>query len=480
MAGVNAAGGLIGGNSGAVHASYATGNVTVSDDTSCVGTSCPRGAGGLIGFAGDIGRVTSGSRVSNVQASYSTGMVSKMSGSSTYSLGGLAGIGERDASVPANNAVFTNSYWDNETSGQTLGVGSDDEDANGTIDGTETATAGVTGQTTTALKAPTGYTGIFADWNVTIPGVAARTGGPWDFGAATDYPVLRGLGAPPAFPAGTALLSVAEEGAANTQIGSPLTATATVGDALSYKLVGAGAVFFSIHPATGQLSTTTRLDYENPSDADRDNTYELMVQASDGMTVAFRTVAVSVTNVDDAGAVDLMPDPPVVGKSLTATLSDPDGGVTQSDLDLGMVTHPHRHVHDDQQREQRDLHARSGGCGTVPEGVRDLHRLPRLREDRRDDLGLRGGGQPAAEVLPQLGDARGRRERDHGNGGHGGGDRPRQRRHHLFRGRRRPYRRDGVQRGLQPRLHQRDDHGQVRRHHRLREQVHVRGRDHGH
>ena len=372
------AGGLIGGNSGAVHASYATGNVTVSDDTSCVGASCPRGAGGLIGFAGDTSRVTSGSRVSNVQASYSTGMVSKMSGSSTYSLGGLAGIGERDADVPANNAVFTNSYWDNETSGQTLGVGSDDADANGTIDGTETATAGVTGQTTSALKAPTGYTGIFANWNVTITGVTARTGGPWNFGAATDYPVLRGLGAPPAFPAGTALLSVAEEGAANTPIGFPLTATATVGDALSYKLVGAGAVFFSIDPATGQVSTTTRLDYENPSDADRDNTYassatytpvqedvgrylratvtyidsqsggksadmtsasavaanpppefsELMVQASDGMTVAFRTVAINVPNLDEAGAVDLPPGRPVVGKSLTATLSDPDGGVT--------------------------------------------------------------------------------------------------------------------------------------------------------
>ena len=158
--------------------------------------------------------------------------------------------------------------------------------------------------------------------------VTARTGGPWNFGAATDYPVLRGLGAPPAFPAGTALLAVAEEGAANTQIGSPLTATATVGDALSYKLVGAGAVFFSIDPATGQLSTKTRLDYENPMDADRDNTYELMVQARDGMTVAFRTVAVSVANVDEAGAVALRPDPPVVGKSLTATLSDPDGGVT--------------------------------------------------------------------------------------------------------------------------------------------------------
>ena len=283
-----------------VVATYATGNVTVSENPDCAlqGAVCPRQTGGLMGGADDVS-VT-------VRASYSTGSVS---GPSNQVGGGFAGGG----------GTFTNSYWDTQTSGQTLGVGSDDTDGNGAIDGTETATAGVTGQTTSALKTPTGYTGIFANWNVSVPEVVARTGGPWDFGAATDYPVLRGLGAPPAFPAGTATLSVAEEGAANTPIGSPLTATATVGDALSYKLVGAGAVFFSIDPATGQVSTTTRLDYENPMDADRDNTYEFMVQARDGMTVAFRTVAVSVTNVDDAGAVALTPnrprDRPMVGKA---------------------------------------------------------------------------------------------------------------------------------------------------------------------
>ena len=50
---------------------------------------------------------------------------------------------------------------------------------------------------------------------------------------------------------------------------------------------------------TGQLMTTTNLDYEKPADGDRDNTYEFMVQASDGMTVAFRSVSVSVSNAID-------------------------------------------------------------------------------------------------------------------------------------------------------------------------------------
>ena len=315
LTGFGPAGGLIGRNVGTVVATYATGNVTVSDMPPCTGTGCFKDAGGLIGLAGGPG---SGAVIlfSTVQASYSTGMVNKVSGSSTYSLGGLAGTGERDAGVPANNAVFTNSYWDTETSGETLGVASDDEDANGLIDGTETATAGVTGQTTTALNAPTDYTGIFAAWNVTIPMATARTGGPWDFGGPTDYPLLRGLGAPPSFPAGTATLSVAEERAAGTSIGSPLTATDADSNTLTYKLIGADGSYFGINGMTGQLSTKTLLDYENPLDGDRDNTYEFMVQASDGMTVAFWTVSVRVTDAIDNSS------PPMVTGSEAVTVAE--------------------------------------------------------------------------------------------------------------------------------------------------------------
>ena len=220
VTGAGSAGGLIGRSARTIIATYATGNVTGSGDPDCgTASTCPTSIGGLIGDANKGDPVVT---PSNVQASYSTGSVS---GSSMHLLGGLAGAAERSPSRPARNAVFTNSYWDTDTSGRTLGVGSDDEDENGTIDGTETATAGVTGQTTTALKAPTGYTGIFADWNVTITGVTARTGGPWDFGAATDYPVLRGPSTPPSLPAGTATRSVAEERTADIPIGSPLTAT---------------------------------------------------------------------------------------------------------------------------------------------------------------------------------------------------------------------------------------------------------------
>ena len=293
VTGVGSAGGLLGLNTGAVIATYATGSVTVSDNASCSGLSCPRVAGGLIGLARK--QLSPDSTGSSVRASYSTGSVIGPSG---HVVGGLAGKAGRET-PPSYSASFTDSYWDTETSGSgpTFGVGSDDEDDNGFIEGTETLTAGVTGQTTAALKAPTGYTGIFANWDVTVPQGTTRTGGPWDFGGVTDYPVLRGVGAAPVFPGGTATRSVVEDLAAGIPIGLPVRAVGGHGDALSYKLVGADAVFFSIESTTGQLLTKTILDYENPVDADRDNEYEFMVQAADGVTTAFQPVVVSVTDL---------------------------------------------------------------------------------------------------------------------------------------------------------------------------------------
>ena len=41
-----------------------------------------------------------------------------------------------------------------------------------------------------------------------------------------------------------------------------------------------------------------------------------------------QTITVTVTNAQEAGTVSLSPDPPTVDKVLTASLSDPDGGVT--------------------------------------------------------------------------------------------------------------------------------------------------------
>ena len=253
-------------HAGTITATYASGSVTGSGDA----------AGGFVGLAP---KGATADAASSTTASYATGAV----GGTGTNIGGFAGVVET-ATDSALIASFTDSYWDTSTSGRTIGVASDDADASGSIDGTETATAGVAGKTSTELQTPTGYGGIFEDWNVTISGPTAHANGPWDFGGTSDYPALRGPTNPPSFPSGTAAASSAEESVSGIAIGSPVTASASSGDTLSYKLVGAGAVHFSIDPETAQLQTKSYLDYEIPSDANRDNTYEFMVQARAGET----------------------------------------------------------------------------------------------------------------------------------------------------------------------------------------------------
>ena len=81
----------------------------------------------------------------------------------------------------------------------------------------------------------------------------------------------------PAFTDGTSTTrSVAENTVTDTNIGSPVTATDGDGDTLSYTLGGTDAASFSIVSTTGQLLTSTALDYEGT------NEYSVTVSASDG------------------------------------------------------------------------------------------------------------------------------------------------------------------------------------------------------
>ena len=92
-------------------------------------------------------------------ANYSTGAVSSLGNT----VGGLIGGG--------SSSVFTDNYWDTLTSGRD-------------------ASAGGVGQTTEALKSPTGYTGIYADWNVDVDRDGSSDD-PWHFGTSTEYPKLK-------------------------------------------------------------------------------------------------------------------------------------------------------------------------------------------------------------------------------------------------------------------------------------------------
>ena len=133
-------GGLVGNNfSGTVIASYSAASVADGSDT-----------GGLVGsnFSGTI------------IASYSIGSVSDYNG-----VGGLVG------SNFADRGTARDSYWDTQTSGQSESAGGE-------------------GRTTSELQSPTGYTGIYENWNVDLDedGVGDDL---WDFGNASQYPTLR-------------------------------------------------------------------------------------------------------------------------------------------------------------------------------------------------------------------------------------------------------------------------------------------------
>ena len=173
--GMNAVGGLIGAVSDVfqvIEASYATGNVSgsgarltesdsgfiICDLVGAITTSGP--AETTTSTGGGVGGLV-GSSCGYVQVSYATGAVS-----GTAAVGGLVGSGRV---VRAQS-----SYWDVETSGVRVGVGEDDENDNGVIDGAELLRVGVGGKTTAELQMPTDYTDIYEAWNVELGELAFR------------------------------------------------------------------------------------------------------------------------------------------------------------------------------------------------------------------------------------------------------------------------------------------------------------------
>ena len=118
--------------------------------------------------------------------------------------------------------------------------------------------------------------------------------------------------------------SVAENTLAGVNIGAPVIATDPDNDTLSYSLEGPDAASFDIVTSSGQLKTKAVPNYEAKS------SYSVTVKATDPSNASDTiTVTISVTNVDELGAVTFSyPSPFQVNEVLTATLSDPDGPVS--------------------------------------------------------------------------------------------------------------------------------------------------------
>ena len=139
VSGATKVGGLVGDNwlLARIAGSYATG--AVSGETR---------VGGLVGESWIL---------SGIAASYATGPVS-----GGQQIGGLVGV--------LYHATIGASYWDTTTSGRAT-------------------SGGGAGHRTTTLQAPTGYSGLYADWNLDLDGDGSADD-PWRFGTDAEYPAL--------------------------------------------------------------------------------------------------------------------------------------------------------------------------------------------------------------------------------------------------------------------------------------------------
>ncbi len=108
-----------------------------------------------------------------------------------------------------------------------------------------------------------------------------------------EAPVITSNGA-----GATASIMFAENGGAVTTVTA---ADPDAGASITYTIIGgADAARFTLNPTTGVLAFVTPPDFEAPTDAGGDNTYDLIVQASDGLGgLDTQAIAVTVTNANE-------------------------------------------------------------------------------------------------------------------------------------------------------------------------------------
>ncbi|WP_176599358.1 hypothetical protein [Sphingobium sp. 15-1] len=90
----------------------------------------------------------------------------------------------------------------------------------------------------------------------------------------------------------------------NGQAAADVRANDPDGDAISYTVTGgADAALFAIDAATGALRFKSAPDFEAPSDVDRNNSYDVIVSASDGSLSATQRFAIAVQNDNEVARI---------------------------------------------------------------------------------------------------------------------------------------------------------------------------------
>ena len=159
-----------------------------------------------------------------------------------------------------------------------------------------------------------------------------------------------------------------------------------------WSLEGDDAGDFSISSG-GVLTFRATPNFENPTDQGANNVYNVMVKATSGAIDATLAVTVTVGNEEEDGTVTLSPPAQAtVGDTLTASLTDLDGGVTgttwqwarSSDGSTGWDRHCGRHV--------VVLHNRGRRRGQLPASDGQLHGRGRPGQERGSGNGRRSPG----------------------------------------------------------------------------------------
>ena len=100
-------------------------------------------------------------------------------------------------------------------------------------------------------------------------------------------------GSPPVFTSAESLTTPENQQNAGTII-----ATDSDGDPLSYSITGgADASKFTISATTGVLTFLQAPDYENPTDNNADNVFEITVSVSDGKSDIAQNITVTITDL---------------------------------------------------------------------------------------------------------------------------------------------------------------------------------------
>ena len=138
----------------------------------------------------------------------------------------------------------------------------------------------------------------------------------------------------PSFEGDVTSLTVDENTPPSSLVGDAITATDPDGDILTYSLSGTEASSFVIDGSTGQITvgSGTMVDYESGPAR-----YTVIVSVHDGRdaygnddsTIDDRIVVnIDVNNVNEVGTVAVSMERPEVGTALTASLTDPDGSLS--------------------------------------------------------------------------------------------------------------------------------------------------------